>query len=55
MATPPPTASSRYFTDVKDGARRKSILVERVMSLKVMGDCACGAGGGGFLFGVSEL
>ena len=26
-----------------------------VMSVNVTRDCACGAGGGGFLFGVSEL
>jgi len=55
MPTPPPTASSKYFFEVKDDALLKLIFVEVVMSLKVMGDCACGTGGGGFLFNVSEL
>ena len=55
MATPPPIASSRYFIEVKAGARLNLRLLELVMSVNVTGDCACGAAGGGVLAGTAEL
>jgi hypothetical protein len=48
-------ASSKYFKEVKDGACLKLRPLELVVSVKVTGDCACGAGGGGFVVGSSEL
>jgi hypothetical protein len=48
-------ASSKYFNEVNDGTRWKLMFDSLEMSLKVTGDCACGAGGGGFLVDVSVL
>jgi hypothetical protein len=47
--------SSKYFDEVKDGACLKLRPTELAMSVNVTGDCACGAGGGGFVVGISEL
>src|SRR5215213_6216642 len=55
MATPLPIASSRYFIDVSDAARLNLMLLWLVMSVKVTGDCACGADGGGVFAGPDEL
>ena len=41
--------------EVNAGARLNLMLLELVMSVKVTGDCACGADGGGVLAGTAEL
>ncbi|MDQ1639191.1 MAG: hypothetical protein QOF62_2530 [Pyrinomonadaceae bacterium] len=41
--------------DVNPGARLNPMPVKLVMSVKVTGDCAWGAGDGGFLIDASEL